>query len=828
MPNNPVQVVLNSDNFIAARETNPGGGSKDFFAERDSEFLEHKERLRKQIDAVQSTLGQSAYGGIGYAKVTLQRSALAKSHRPTQALFTPARTRIVGSEGIGQLLIEVTPEGLQAVGATVQDAEERTRKVFNEKLGREVYRPSRRRSEVGAIEQVELWGPADKRRFSAEVAVQWLSDLRTGSAYRVYLFDFPPPRSDWDALDSRKRALFQSFINGLEAFGEGLGVELLEALGNSHIVVNVRLARSAEPAFVQLWEPPHRKIRRRFVPVDPSVTRHERLLQFLDHHPLVRAIELPPRLHRSRRTDRNASPEVLQLPVPGQGNYPVVGVIDGGISEHLNEWVISRWGLLADEDRDENHGTLIGGILVAGKSMNPSGAVMEPDGCKLIDIDIFPRDDRGFSQYYPNGVADFFDEVEQAIADCRGRFGVRVFNLSLNTNLLADIAKYSVEAGRLDHIAETYDALLVISAGNLNGDARPEWRTDNDQVLADLAASRNDGILVPAESIRNVSVGALNPPGHPTCIAHAPTGYTRRGPGLRTGVKPDLAHVGGAGQEDPAVGSGLSTCAPDGSTCTVRGTSFAAPQVAKTIATLDSKIEGNASRETLTALMVHNSTLPEPLRPDVLRRIARDMVGFGLPSTAEDILLGDDHQITLVFANRLMPGKELSFEFSWPASLVTEAGKCSGDVRVSLVATPPLDYNFGAEFVRVNIEAALQQEDGDSFKGRLGAAYLPEAAEKHSYEADLIEHALKWSPTKIYARRMSKGVGKSSRWRLNVGYLTRADEPMPEKGVPFTAILTIADIDGERPVFNEVRQSLVTQGVQTADIQIAARVTIRV
>src|SRR5205823_1682388 len=102
-----------------------------------------------------------------------------------------------------------------------------------------------------------------------------------------------------------------------------------------------------------------------------------------------------------------------------------------------------------------------------------------------------------------------------------------------------------------------------------------------------------------------------------------------------------------------------------GTICTVRGTSFAAPQVAKTLASLDSKIEGTVSRETLTALMVHNSSLPGPLRFDVLKRVARDLVGFGLPACADEILSGDDHEITLVFANRLMPGKELTFEFRW-------------------------------------------------------------------------------------------------------------------------------------------------------------------
>jgi len=58
--------------------------------------------------------------------------------------------------------------------------------------------------------------------------------------------------------------------------------------------------------------------------------------------------------------------------------------------------------------------------------------------------------------------------------------------------------------------------------------------------------------------------------------------------------------------------------------------------------------------------------------------------------------------------------------------------------------------------------------------------------------------------------------------------LTRANEPYPERGVPFTAMLTIADPKGERPVFNAMRQSLQALGVQIADVRVAARVVARV
>jgi hypothetical protein len=161
--------------------------------------------------------------------------------------------------------------------------------------------------------------------------------------------------------------------------------------------------------------------------------------------------------------------------------------------------------------------------------------------------------------------------------------------------------------------------------------------------------------------------------------------------------------------------------------------------------------------------------------------------------------------------------------------LVGPNGRCRGGARLTLVSTPPLDPRFGSEFVRVNVEAALQQEQNNGrWKGRLDALYLPGRTDTPVVEAELIEHGLKWSPVKVYAKTMPLGVGESSNWRLSIKYLTRAGEEMPAEGVPFTAILTISDPEGMRPVFNDLRQTLTALGVQIADIRTAARITPRV
>jgi hypothetical protein len=290
-----------------------------------------------------------------------------------------------------------------------------------------------------------------------------------------------------------------------------------------------------------------------------------------------------------------------------------------------------------------------------------------------------------------------------------------------------------------------------------------------------------------------------------------------------------LAHIGGAGSQHPKLGHGLFSILPDGTIVDGCGTSYAAPLAAKTAAVLDHAIEGEVSRETLIGLLVHHAEMPTLLQDKALAPIAKHMVGFGMPPSADRILETGDHTITLVFASRIQRDQQINFRFQWPASLVGPEGKCRGRAKITLVSTPPLDARFGSEFVRVNINAVLQQEQANGgWKGRLEPLYLPSRREAPPMEAERIEHDLKWSPVKVLAKTFPQGVGPSSNWRLFVEYLTRAGEVMPEEGVPFTVIVTISDPDAEQPVFNDMRQNLQALGIQIADIRTAARITPRV
>lgn len=215
---------------------------------------------------------------------------------------------------------------------------------------------------------------------------------------------------------------------------------------------------------------------------------------------------------------------------------------------------------------DADHGTFIGGILVAGSALNGPHTSTDTDGVELYDIAVYPNSDNAFATYHRD-ITGFLDEVENAVAQAKAQHGVRVFNFSMNVQVLVAADHYSKVASRLDHIADTYDVLIFISAGNLNINAgRPEWPLTPAMALQLMAASQNDGVQVPAESARNIAVGALNPAGlGGNNVDHAPARYNRRGPGLRALVKPDFAFTGGSGSPAQPLGHGLYSVNPKGS-----------------------------------------------------------------------------------------------------------------------------------------------------------------------------------------------------------------------------------------------------------------------
>lgn len=816
MPN-PVQVVLNTRDYFVAPEPGRMGPPKDFFADRDQEFIQHRERLRRQVASVSTSFRRSGLSE-GVIKVTLRKEALAKSHRPHRVLFPPDRRPCVGASRLGELFYLVSARDLQEIDSNIAAAEDRTTHRVS-RTGREYIAPSSNRGDTGAIESIALPTAADKRRFSAEEAVAWLSNPRTSSAYLVELFAMPP-HTGAPNLHAYERAVLEQITAAASA---------TNLLIESYPVAITRGQNVQQPTGIyglrllnQIDRLPSR-----------DVAQHQRLLGIVESHPYVKRILLPPLLRKSNTPPATAIVTDTAVTIPAKNpnvRYPKVAVIDGGISASLGSWVIGEHDLVAPEHRDTDHGTFIAGLLVAGQQLNNTEVCPEADGCDLIDVAIFPDETQPFfDTYYPRGVLDFINEISAAVAAAKRDHGVRIFNMSLNLVEPVEDDTYGFVASFLDSIADQHGVIFVISAGNLDStDCRAAWPRDAQAALLQLAArTASDTILQPCESARSLAVGALNPPSCAPSVHGAPAAYSRRGPGLRVGVKPDVAHFGGA-VHTASGDSGLHSIQPDASVCSGTGTSFASPLVAKTLATLESRVERQLTPEELIALLLHHSETPSCLSQGVLSEVARQFIGFGLPRGTDALLFTPDRSITLVFADVLQRSSKLEFNFAWPRCLVDIAdSSCRGEAKMTLVYRPPLDRNFGSEFVRVNVDAYLRQEEGSTYRNRISQCFLPSASAEGAIESSLIENGLKWWPSKVYKARFPQGKGSSSNWQLAVESVARSGEPYPPRGIPFAVVLSISGFDESDSVFSDMRMYLRARNVQIADIRARTQVRIQ-
>lgn len=817
MKNSPIQIVLNSSDYVTIWERQGGGANRDFYEGRDVDFRNHVNLIEEQLSTIESFQNKNA-NKVSYAKVKLKSNALAKSHRPTTKLFKKDIAPIVGAGSLGELLVELSESSISILKSKLSTCELETN--YQIKNNKRVATPSRLRSEIGAIDYIQLYDKSDKRDFSIQEAINWFQNEQTGGLYLIELFETPISESKWDTLIEDKFLLFDSFKKILINFEGGLIFSKILISEFMSPLFELKLTMDNEKIISF-----NRSIKDRKKIKNLKVSEHKKIIELLENHPLVKKISLPPIIEK-HSVKSSSDGSKIEIPVFEENKkYPKIAVVDGGVSTKIGDWLLHSHGYLAEDDKDTSHGTFIAGLNILGKELNGLEVCSEEDGCQIIDLDILPN--KNFNDYYSD-ITDLFDELNNAVSEIKSITGARVFNFSLNIREHSSTENYSYAAKMLDTIAEVNDIIFIISAGNIDtGILRNEWSNNHIDNLTSLASFTNDTIKQPGESTRNFSVSALNPPGSSKLIPYALSNYSCRGPGSICGIKPDFAHIGGFGSLDPILGRGLYSITPDLEKTDGCGTSYAAPLVAKTLATLDSKIEGYTSRETLSALLIHHSTRPQLYQETNIKKISKDLIGYGIPSNAESMLEGDENSITLVFANRIFQSKKLSFNFSWPDCLIKN-GKCYGKAKLTIVSTPELDYNYGTEFIRHNIDAYLRQADEDGkYIGRLEPLFSNNSISS-LFEKDLITHAMKWSPVKVYEKEFKRGIGKTSDWRIDIEYLSREGIVIPAEGIPFTAILTISDPTKQEPVFQQMHLSLGSLGVKTSNIQTAARITNRV
>lgn len=807
MAQGPIQVVLNTADYLQDEIVPPGGGSKDYFFGHNNDFAEHRDRLVDDVASMSAQLCSDPYSTIGYVKVRLKRGAWSKTNRPGRALFTKSQhCQIVGGGLRGEMIVAIDGNNVSSLLKAMSSAEIDVRER-KDKNGKIEAAPTRKRSEVGAIETIELIGESDKCDLTPSAVLDWVQ--KRDECIYVELFEMPP--TDYSGLSDAKVNLFESFRRGLESTS-GIRVGRTSVASANMLVITIL---EGAPNIVSFND------RMRY---DSHYTQSKDLkiygdlLRFLLAHRLVKRISISPFVVSIAPSFKVDETEIAEILTPESKDYPIIGVIDSGISDIYKPWIKGSSDYIADIYREKDHATFISGLLVGGKSFNPT-ICKEEDGCYLVDLCMLPQKSVIKSYYYNMSV--FCDKLEEEVRKAVEQHNVRVFNMSLNVEVInRKRSDYSELAIKLDEISVKYDVLFVISAGNLKlAPRRALWSTVPSDNIREISNRKDDIAVTPAESIRNISVGALNPD------AFGLANYSRKGKASEFAVKPDFVYQSGSGIEAPGVRQGLYSVNAEGKITSSSGTSFSAPIVAKTLAVLDKSIAGRVQKETLLALMYHHAILPDSFRHKEYKTVLEEMIGYGVPKSAKEMLEGDEHSITLVFAEKIRKGMFFTFPFAWPRSLMKD-GKCRGHIRITLVSSPLVDPSFESERVQENVSVVLRNGKKESIMNLLYNDSEDHESEENASQ-ERVEEEHRWNPVKVYEKDL-RGTSNAGDFNLVVRYKSRTLDLFSPNGVPFAVVLTISDNKSEAPVYEEMRNAIITRGAQISDIRTAARITQRV
>lgn len=740
----PLKVVPPLENDYIS--PNSGGGSDKIFVEPTEEFRNELIRQVQEVKEYFANSFQETPEIPAVARVRLRHDAIAKSHRPTR-LFVEETCPIIGSEGLGGLLVSVTPDGLENLTCKIES--DRTKKG---------------RANLSTLREI--------KPFQATIRIPTEQEL----PLKVKLFRHRHGKSD--------------------LLIEGIFKSLLQRLGDAD--------------YQEVTYGPGLKIFR-------IGSRRPEVVQALSRFIGTQSVSGFP-VFRPVRTCSlpvgKAVPSEFPLPDPNM-SYPVVGLIDSGIcpdDKLLAPWIVGREEYVPPEYRDYAHGTFVGGLLVHSRRLNHGDPRFPGCSSKIVDVVALPSD----------GITE--DELVALLRDVIPKYpDVKYWNLSLGGNCPVSDDIFSDFAVALDEIQREYGVVFVLAGGNCSTRPLPLWSEE------DYRNRITERICAPADSVRSLVVGSVAHV-HNTASASpnlCPSPFTRIGPGPAYLPKPDLSHYGGNCKSNADCSqTGVMSFGANQQLVEDIGTSFAAPMVTTLAANISHGIVGvvdgvdEASLNMTKALLVHSAAWESRISDPCIMHYR----GFGTPPDLSDILSCPFWACTLVFELPVVTGYTYQkTDFPIPPSLVHD-GVLKAEFLMTLVYDPELDASYGSEYCRSNVEVSLGTLRPDEFGKYKHHKEVPEEPRLRgsAYESELVKYGFKWSPVKVYRRKISS-MKNNYPWRLAISINHRAGD-LPTERQPAALVITLADPGKQEQVYSEMVRSMNNLGWGTLDLQLHPRI----
>lgn len=480
--------------------------------------------------------------------------------------------------------------------------------------------------------------------------------------------------------------------------------------------------------------------------------------------------------------------------------YPVIGVVDSGVSTNcpaIQNWVVGSKCYVPEPLRDFSHGTFVSGLVSNSFHFNQDARFPECQS-KVFSVEVLG-----------DGVGDVFEIINAMHEVAQEHPHIKIWNLSLGSSSPVSLDEISTMALMLDEFQDKYDCLCVVAAGNYSDSLR-DWPP---------VSELNDGVSSPADSVRAITVGALaHVDGH--VRNEEPSPFSRKGPVSNYIQKPDLVHFGGnylsvGGMPIPL---GVNSVCPEGRKRNDVGTSFSTPVIATIAANIYQQLGDRASPNLVKALLIHNANMNHGHKLD---NEHKPYFGWGLPQDVSTILEVNDFETTLAFQGHAQKSFEVEkLPFPIPDCLRTEEGKVRAEFFITLVYQPHLDPNRAFEYCQFDVNVGFGEYKDGSFSSK-----VPRQKDAHNFECELVKNGDKWSPIKVYQKRFPNGTNIED-WKLRVSILDREGVEAQGVQIPFTILMTIRDIDKEKPVYNEMAQLMDAYNWEVSDLIIDHRIEV--
>lgn len=511
----------------------------------------------------------------------------------------------------------------------------------------------------------------------------------------------------------------------------------------------------------------------------------------------------------------NLTPDAFPAPSPN-ARYGVVGLIDSGTdpnNPHLQAWVEARVDWVPRAVQNNDHGSFVAGLLVHSQRLNHGDTRFPAASSRIVDVVALDRDGQ-ISEF------DLVTVIDRALSQFPH---VKVWNLSLSlVGERCTDRRFSWLGVALDYRAKKHGVLFVVAAGNYNELPLRTWPAED--------LGEEDRICPPADAVRTITVGSLAHLENASARVRSgePSPFSRRGPGPAYLIKPELSHYGGNCDDRGGYAQvGVISLDESGHLCENIGTSFATPLVATIAANVHDElaIDPHAvSPLLLKAMLVHSAFLRRvPPDPEHLKYL-----GLGPPADAAEILSCRQSSATVILQ---IPVRSNPQFVKYPCPLATaleDGGVLKGEVFMTVVHDTPLDSDFGIEYCRSNVTASLGTLRVDTETGEEKAHREVEPIPKslsEGYEAELVKHGFKWSPLKLYYRKLAR-LPAGMEWRLLLERLDRA-ENADALQQDVVVVVTVRDPEGRIPVYDRVVQSMNRLGWVTQDLRVRSRTRIK-